>query len=162
VLFDDSGGIWRKRMIGIGEPMARIRMAFSTLGRGIGAKIGVAIFLLVCSAGAITAAEDPRVESARRAFSILDMDGDKKVTDVEFATRKIDAFSTPDRNEDNYLSEDEVRITPEQFKAVDRNGDGKVSGLEFINSDYGQFAPYDADKDGTVDLDELTRVLAGQ
>ena len=149
-------------MIGIGKPMPRIRTAFSILGRGIGAHIGIAIFLLLCSAATITAAEDPRVESARRAFSILDMDGDKKVTDVEFATRKIDAFSTPDRNEDNYLSQDEVLITPEQFKVVDQNGDGKVSGVEFIDSDYGQFAPYDADKDGIVDLNELTRVLAGQ
>ena len=152
----------KKSTTGIGKPMQRIGTAFSIPDRGIGARIGIAIILGVCFAGTSMAAEDPRVESARRAFSILDMDGDKKVTDVEFAIRKIDAFATPDRNEDNYLSQDEVLITPEQFEIVDRNGDGKVSGVEFIDSDYGQFAPYDADKDGTVDLNELTHVLAGQ
>jgi Ca2+-binding EF-hand superfamily protein len=145
-------------MIGVGRPMPRIGKAFSVAHRAI----GIAILLAVCSTGAVMAAEDARVENARRAFSILDMDGDKKVTDVEFAIRKIDAFSAPDRNEDNYLSQDEVLITPERFKIIDRNGDGKISGVEFIDSDYGQFPPYDADRNGTVDLQELTKVLAGQ
>jgi Ca2+-binding EF-hand superfamily protein len=149
-------------MIGVGKPMPRIGTAFSTSDRGIRVRIGIATFLIVCSPGAVIAAEDARVENARRAFSILDMDGDKKVTDVEFAIRKIDAFAAPDRNEDNYLSQDEVLITPERFKIIDRNGDGKISGVEFIDSDYGQFAPYDADRNGAVDLQELTQVLAGQ
>jgi hypothetical protein len=138
VLFGDPDRMWRKSMIGVGRPMPRIGKAFSVAHRAI----GIAILLAVCS--------------------ILDMDGDKKVTDVEFAIRKIDAFSAPDRNEDNYLSQDEVLITPERFKIIDRNGDGKISGVEFIDSDYGQFPPYDADRNGTVDLQELTKVLAGQ
>jgi hypothetical protein len=153
--------MWRESMIGVGKPMPRIVAVILAPDRGIAARILVATFLMVC-AGGVLAAEDARVENARRAFSILDIDGDKKVTDVEFAIRKIDAFSAPDRNEDNYLSQDEVLITPERFKTIDRNGDGKISGVEFIDSDYGQLAPYDADKNGTVDLNELTHVLAGQ
>lgn len=125
-------------------------------------RIAIVTFLIVCSTGVGLAADGARVENARRAFKILDMDGDNKITYVEFANMKIDAFSAADSNEDNYLSDNEVLITPEQFKIIDRNGDGKVSGLEFIDSDYGQFAPYDADKDGIVDLNELTHVLAGQ
>lgn len=118
-----------------------------------------------CALAALTvaalAADDARMENARRAFKILDMDGDEKVTYVEFANMKIDAFSAPDRNEDNYLGQDEVFIAPDEFGTIDRNSDGKISGVEFIDSRYGQFQPYDADKNGEVDLQELTRVLAG-
>lgn len=124
--------------------------------------LGAASILLVLIGGGALGAEDPRVENARRVFSILDVDGDKKVTNTEFVLRKIDAFMAPDRNEDNYLTEDEVLIAPEQFGLIDRNNDGKISGVEFIDSDYGQFGPYDADRDGKVDLQELTRVLAGR
>jgi Ca2+-binding EF-hand superfamily protein len=128
----------------------------------LGPRFRIAAVWLVCFAGAAAAAENARVENARRAFSILDMNGDKKVDYSEFANRKIDAFSAPDRNEDNVLSEEEVLISPEQFVKVDRNGDGKVSGVEFIDSRYGQFEPYDANKDGMVDLEEFTQVLAGK
>jgi hypothetical protein len=60
-----------------------------------------------CGLAALTAtglaADNARVENARKAFAILDMNGDKKVTYVEFANMKIDAFSAPDRNENNTL-----------------------------------------------------------
>ena len=128
----------------------------------LGTRLGMAVFLLSCLASATMAAVDARVENARRAFAILDMNGDQKITNVEFENRKIKAFSAPDRNQDNSLSEDEVLITPEQFGKIDRNADGKISGGEFIDSPYGQFESYDADKNGTVDLQELTRILAGQ
>jgi Ca2+-binding EF-hand superfamily protein len=149
-------------MNGPGRSSPRVRSTAAAANDAIGKRIAVAALLMLCAAGGTLAAEDVRVENARRAFSILDIDGDKKVTEVEFANRKIDAFAAPDRNEDNYLSAEEVLIGPEQFKKIDRNGDGKISGLEFIESDYGQLAPYDADKDGVVVLQELTRVLAGQ
>ena len=123
---------------------------------------GLAAILTIFVVGGASAAEDPRVENAKRAFAILDIDGDGKVTNDEFANRKIEAFSSVDRNEDNSLGPEEVRVTPEQFSKVDRDGDGKISGVEFIDSPYGQFAAYDADKNRVVDLQELTRLLAGQ
>ena len=117
--------------------------------------------VLAFSAAEGGAAEEPRVESARYAFAILDMDGDRKVTFKEFAYRKMEAFSAPDRNEDGYLAEDEVLLTPEQFDQVDLDGDGAIRLLEFIDSRYGQFEIYDSDRNGTVDLQEFTRNLAG-
>ena len=125
-------------------------------------RLGLAAIFMTWTMGAALAAENARVEAAKRAFAILDIDGDGKVTNDEFANRKIEAFSSVDRNEDNYLSEEEVRITPEQFAKIDRDGDGKISGVEFIDSPYGQFPSYDADKNGAIDLKELTRLLAGQ
>ena len=106
-------------------------------------------------------AEDARVKVARQTFAVLDMDGDQKITDVEFANRKVDGFMVHDRNKDTYLTQDEVLMTPEEFGKLDRNGDGKVSGGELIDSRYGQFEPYDANGNREIDLEEFTRVLAG-
>ena len=106
-------------------------------------------------------AEDARVKVARQTFAVLDMDGDQKITDVEFANRKVDGFMVHDRNKDMYLTQDEVLMTPEEFGKLDRNGDGKVSGGELIDSRYGQFEPYDANSNREIDLEEFTRVLAG-
>ena len=106
-------------------------------------------------------AEDARVKVARQTFAVLDMDGDQKITDVEFANRKVDGFMVHDRNKDTYLTQDEVLMTPEEFGKLDRNGDGKVSGGELIDSPYGQFEPYDANSNREIDLEEFTRVLAG-
>ena len=106
-------------------------------------------------------AEDARVKVARQTFAVLDMDGDQKVTDVEFANRKVDGFMVHDRNKDMYLTQDEVLMTPEEFGKLDRNRDGKVSGGELIDSRYGQFEPYDANSNREIDLEEFTRVLAG-
>jgi Ca2+-binding EF-hand superfamily protein len=126
------------------------------------ARLCLATIFLICTAGGASAAEDPRIENAKRAFAILDMDGDGNVTNDEFANRKIEAFSSVDRNDDNYLSAEEVHITPEQFSKIDRDGDGKISGVEFIDSPYGQFVSYDMDKNAVVELRELARLLAGQ
>lgn len=117
--------------------------------------------VLALPAAEARAAEGSRIEAARAAFAILDMDGDRKVTFKEFAYRKMEAFSVPDRNEDGYLTEDEVLLTPEQFDQADRDGDGAIRLLEFIDSRYGQFEIYDADRNGKVDLQEFTRNLAG-
>ena len=106
-------------------------------------------------------AEDARVKVARQTFAVLDMDGDQKITDVEFANRKVDGFMVHDRNKDTYLTQDEVLMTPEEFGKLDRNRDGKVSGGELIDSRYGQFEPYDANSNREIDLEEFTRVLAG-
>jgi Ca2+-binding EF-hand superfamily protein len=121
----------------------------------------LAALLFAWSGQASQAAEDARLESARSAFAILDMDGDQKVTFREFAYRKMDAFSAPDRDGDGDLTAEEVLITPQQFKEVDRDGDGHIMLLEFIDSRYGQFEIYDADSNGTVDLPEFTRNLSG-
>ena len=106
-------------------------------------------------------AEDARGKVARQTFAVLDVDGDQKITDVEFANRKVDGFMVHDRNKDMYLTQDEVLMTPEEFGKIDRNRDGKVSGGELIDSRYGQFEPYDANSNREIDLEEFTRVLAG-
>ncbi len=120
----------------------------------------MAVFLVHLAGGAV-AADDERLEDARRAFTTLDADGDQMVTFEEFASKKILAFSAPDRNKDDYLSQDEIRITPEQFSSVDRDGDGKISGVEFVDSPYGQFDAYDRDKNGPITFEEFSNTLIG-
>lgn len=117
--------------------------------------------VLALPAAEARAAEGSRIEAARAAFAILDMDGDRKVTFKEFAYRKMDAFSSVDGNKDGYLEEGEVMLAPEQFASADQDGDGHIRLLEFIDSRYGRFDIYDADTDGTVDLEEFTRNLVG-
>ena len=116
---------------------------------------------LVLSAPQARAAESARMEAARAAFAILDMDGDEKVTFKEFAFRKMDAFSAADRNSDGNLEEGEVFLTREEFAGADEDRDGRVRLLEFIDSRYGQFDIYDDDSNGTVDLKEFARNLVG-
>jgi hypothetical protein len=123
---------------------------------------GMCFVFITLLAEAVMAAEDPRVKVARQTFAVLDMDGDQKITDVEFANWKVDGFMAHDRNKDTYLTQDEVLIAPEEFSELDRNGDGKVSGGELIDSRYGQFEPYDANGNLEIDLEEFTRVLAGE
>ncbi|MCI0431756.1 MAG: hypothetical protein L0210_14595 [Rhodospirillales bacterium] len=123
--------------------------------------MATAVVLFLCLSGTAAAAEAERLASAKRAFAALDSDGDQQVTYEEFATKKILVFSARDRNGDNYLGPEEVRLTPEQFSAVDRDGDSVISGLEFIDSPYGQFDAYDRDRSGTMDLQEFVEVLVG-
>ncbi|HXV23948.1 MAG TPA: hypothetical protein VED46_06795 [Alphaproteobacteria bacterium] len=125
------------------------------------ARLAAAVAFLLCLAGGGLAADAERLKSAQRAFATLDADGDQLVTFEEFASKKILAFSAPDRNRDNYLSSDELRITPEQFGSLDRDGDGKISGVEFVDSPYGQFEAYDSDKNGTITFEEFSDTLIG-
>jgi Ca2+-binding EF-hand superfamily protein len=123
--------------------------------------VSAAFVLLLCvSAAAI--AQDPRIEIARRAFAMLDDNGDGKVTFEEFQGKKILAFTARDKNQDNRLSRDEVQITREQFDAIDQNKDGMISGLEFLDSPSGQFETYDLDKNGSIDLQEFINVFVGK
>lgn len=117
---------------------------------------------LAFSAAEASRAENSRIEGARKAFAILDMDRDQKITFKEFAYRKMDAFSSVDGNKNGYLEEGEVMLAPEQFASADEDGDGHIRLLEFIDSRYGQFDIYDADSNGTVDLKEFTRNLVGE
>jgi Ca2+-binding EF-hand superfamily protein len=136
----------------------------SAVDRALSAKLGRRVAVSAAALAFLATdglAGNIRVEGAREAFTILDMDGDRKVTFKEFAFRKQDAFSASDRNEDGYLGQDEVLLPTEQFAAADRDGDGHVQLLEFIDSRYGQFDIYDANSDGTVTLEEFTRNLVG-
>ena len=140
--------------------MVRIVMPICLLSGCL--QVGMCLVCIILLADVTMAAEDVRVEKVRDTFAILDINGDQKVTYVEFANMKIDGFMAHDRNKDNHLTQDEVAIPPEEFGKLDRTGDGKVSGGEFIDSRYGQFEPYDANKNGEIDLQEFTRVLAGE
>jgi len=119
-------------------------------------------FTIVLCVGTAAHAEDPRTESVRKAFAMVDQNGDGKVTFEEFEAQKIITFSAHDKNQDNSLSRDEVHFTREQFDALDHNKDGKISGLEFDDSPLGRFETYDLNKDGFIDLQEFMKILVGK
>jgi Ca2+-binding EF-hand superfamily protein len=117
------------------------------------------ILPMVMGDSSIAATEDARMRRAKLVFRILDVNGDKNVTPDEFLQMKVDAYAAPDRHGDNFITSDEVFITPEQFLAIDQNKDGKVTYVEFIDSRYGQFDSYDHDGNHLIDLQEFVRIL---
>src|SRR5437773_1395644 len=82
--------------------MKVVRLRLSISGRAL-CSVSILFALLLCvSAAAI--AQDTRIEIARRAFAMLDDNGDGKVTFEEFQGKKILAFTARDKNQDNRLS----------------------------------------------------------
>jgi Ca2+-binding EF-hand superfamily protein len=108
------------------------------------------LILAAALAGPARAADD--VEAI---FAIFDSNGDGVIDRTEFDLNKIKVISALDRNRDDHLDRDEVKISDEKFQTADQDGDGKISGFEFVESPFGKFEAFDADGDGIITLEEF-------
>ncbi len=113
---------------------------------------GTATVLILAAplAGPARAADD--VEAI---FAIFDSNGDGVIDRTEFDLNKIKVISVLDRNRNDHLDRDEVKISDEKFQTADQDGDGKISGFEFVESPFGKFEAFDADGDGVITLEEF-------
>ena len=89
-------------------------------------------------------------ESIDSVFARFDGNGDGTIDRTEFDLNKILVIVALDRNSNDHLDPDEVKMSAENFAAIDTDGDGKISGFEFVESPFGKFESFDEDGDGLV------------
>ena len=94
-------------------------------------------------------------------FAIFDSNGDGVIDKTEFDLNKIKVISALDRNRNDHIDRDEVKVSDENFQAADQDGDGKISGFEFVESPFGKFEAFDADGDGVITLEEFRAYVEG-
>jgi Ca2+-binding EF-hand superfamily protein len=118
--------------------------------KGLIAGTATVLILAAALAGPARAADD-----VAAVFAIFDSNGDGVIDRTEFDLNKIKVISVLDRNRNDHLDRDEVKISDEKFQAADQDGDGKISGFEFVESPFGKFEALDANGDGLVTLEEF-------
>ena len=116
---------------------------------------GTAAVLILAAplAGPARAAND--VNDVEAIFAIFDSNGDGVIDRTEFDLNKIKVISVLDRNRDDHLERDELKISDEKFQTADQDGDGKISSFEFVESPLANFEAFDADGDGIITLEEF-------
>lgn len=96
-----------------------------------------------------------------------DANGDGRVTRAEFISARRDRFARMDRNDDGYVSDDDLpRMVRKRagdkvdraIDALDSNRDGRLSPAEFVDGPTRLFDLGDANGDGVVDRSEQARL----
>ena len=123
---------------------------FSVSIKRLVAGTAAVLILAATLAGPARAADD--VEAI---FAIFDSNGDGVIDRTEFDLNKIKVISVLDRNQNDHLDRDEVKVSDENFQTADQDGDGMISSFEFVESPFGKFEAFDADGDGVITLEEF-------
>ena len=98
-------------------------------------------------------------DDPKKAFALVDSNGDGRVDRTEFRVRKMYVFSQKDVNNDIKLSPNEIgALNADAFAAADSDGDGKLSGLEFNQADFTRFETLDDNGDGHITYGELLAI----
>ncbi|MBU1378834.1 MAG: EF-hand domain-containing protein [Alphaproteobacteria bacterium] len=96
-----------------------------------------------------------------------DANGDGRVTRAEFIAARRDRFERMDRNDDGYVSDDDLpRLVRKRggdkvnraIDALDANRDGRLSRAEFVDGPTRLFDFGDANRDGVIDRAELAQL----
>lgn len=110
---------------------------------------------------AMTGGDDASVS---RTFSLLDTDGDGKISLAEIRAEQARLIAAADLNGDGKLSVDEFRRrgwwfqklqTTTLFDLMDADGDQSLSPEEIANPSARWFKRYDKDTDGGVTVEEV-------
>ena len=101
--------------------------------------------------GVVIQPRDPQ-----KIIELFDRNKDGKVDRTEFTLGIVAFFVELDKNNDGFLTPDEVPgMKEEAFKAVDTDKDGKISDYEFVTADALKFEKIDANSDGYITADEI-------
>jgi hypothetical protein len=94
-------------------------------------------------------------------FTILDQNGDGKVSEVEWRLRKLTIFFKKDANSDNFLDSQEIPgMKKALYTRLDSNVDGKISLDEWTDRRAIYFPDVDSNKDGSISFEELKAYAA--
>lgn len=105
--------------------------------------------------------------SVSRTFSLLDTDGDGKISLAEIRAEQARLIAAADLNGDGKLSVDEFRRrgwwfqklqTTTLFDLMDADGDQSLSPEEIANPSACWFKRYDKDTDGGVTVEEVPHI----
>ena len=113
---------------------------------------GLLAGLVVMLASPALAADEQRLQ---RFFTLMDADGDGRISRPEFQAGKGAVFLAIDQDGSMTLSQDEMRLTPEGFKLL-AGADGVVDGEEFIAAEVASFEAIDKNEDRQIDFAELS------
>jgi Ca2+-binding EF-hand superfamily protein len=128
---------------------------------------GLAAFLIGAPAiaqSADNAMKDGDDASVSRTFSLLDTDGDGKISLAEIRAEQARLIAAADLNGDGKLSVDEFRRrgwwfqklqTTTLFDLMDADGDRSLTAEEIANPSARWFKRYDKDADGGVTAEEV-------
>jgi Ca2+-binding EF-hand superfamily protein len=100
-------------------------------------------------------------DDTREIFDILDGDHDGLIRREEFLRTKIEVFyrALDNLDQDQRLSPEQIKITPQAFADADLNGDGKMSGAEFVQARFSQFEAIDASGDQEITFEEFREFM---
>ena len=112
---------------------------------------------MACMASApVLAVDEQRLQ---RFFTLMDADGDGRISRPEFQSGKGAVFLAIDGDGSMTLTQNEMRLSPEGFKLL-AGDDDVVDGEEFIAADVASFDAIDNDKDHKIDFAELSGYVA--
>lgn len=130
--------------------------------------IAAAALLLMTTPAAAQSGPDER---ARALFRQADVDGNARLSRIEFEAAREILFARVDRNQDDRLTLFEARAARpagrprlgrlldrsllQEIRAVDRNGDRVIDIAEFRALGRERFRTADADRDGFLSLREI-------
>jgi hypothetical protein len=101
--------------------------------------IVIAAAMAVLAAGAAAAQQAPAANQAARGLR-ADTDGDRRISQAEFVSRRLDRLTAADANRDGSVTAEERRAVAstrkasraaDRFQRLDVNGDGAISREEF-------------------------------
>ena len=104
--------------------------------------------------GAIAADLSADRNRTAKIFTLLDEDGDARISMAEFKNNQMLVFYVLDRNKDLALTRNETALSAEAFARL-AGPDGRISTLEFLNVVDHAFNTADTNHDGTLDQQEF-------
>jgi hypothetical protein len=116
---------------------------------------GLLAGVLVLLASPALAVDEQRLQ---RFFTLMDADGDGRISRPEFQAGKGAVFLAIDQDGSMTLSQDEMRLTPEGFTLL-AGADGVVDGEEFIAAEAASFDAIDKGQDHQIDFTELSEYV---
>ena len=125
---------------------------------------------LLISGPAIAQSANSAMTGGDDAFSLLDTDGDGKISLAEIRAEQARLIAAADLNGDGKLSVDEFRRrgwwfqklqTTTLFDLMDADGDQSLSPEEIANPSARWFKRYDKDTDGGVTVEEVPHFSRG-
>lgn len=93
-------------------------------------------------------------------LSLLDTDGDRRISKTEFQVNKVAVVFRNVREPGARLRFEDTQVSRAAFDSFDTDHDGVLTTREVVEAPFFRFETYDTDKDGSIDAQELEEFVA--